>query len=169
MDSRNRDHIISEAYTSYSQIVLGYFHKRLFRVADAEDLTQDVFVKLMEFESMLRPETLSSLIFTIAKNLLVDTNRRFYKRIEVEKNVVQSYQYELNTVEEDVNYFQLKFLESEAVNKLTLQKRKIYMMFVHGNYSYKEIAQALDLSPRTVEKHLLIGRSRVREQLLSCV
>ena len=50
---------------------------------DAKDLAQDVFLRLMDYKQMLRPETIKYFIFSICRNLVIDYLRRHYKMQEI--------------------------------------------------------------------------------------
>jgi RNA polymerase sigma factor (sigma-70 family) len=161
--------IICAAYERYRPAVLGYFHKRLLNEFEAEDLTQDVFLKLLNYEKLLRQDTVQHFIFTIARNLSIDYNRRFFKRIEITQDVMENMELFSNTTENTVAYNELLLIEGMAINKLPEQRGKVYRLSMHGNFSYKEMAEQLKLSPRTIEKHLLLGRSHIREYVAACI
>ena len=53
------DNIITRSYEEYHQVILNYITYRIAHRYEAEDLTQDVFVRLMDYKQMLRPDTVS--------------------------------------------------------------------------------------------------------------
>jgi RNA polymerase sigma factor (sigma-70 family) len=161
--------IITTAYEKYRATVYGYFRKRLINDFEAEDLTQDVFIKLVNYSQMLRPETVQYFIFAIAKNLSIDYNRRFFKKLEVTQYVLEESTVSANTTENDVAYNELVCIEHEALNTLPEQRSRVYQLSMHGDYTYKEMAEQLNISPRTVEKHLLTGRSDVRRYIAAVI
>lgn len=163
------DSIIADAYQTYRPAVLGYFTKRLVQNFEAEDLTQDVFIKLVGLGQMLRQETVQYLIFTIARNLCIDYNRRFFKKLEVCKNVLDESEALSCTTEDCVAYNELLLLEQKAIDQLPAQRKKVYQLSMHGDYSYREMAENLQISPRTIEKHLLMGRNHVRNYIAACI
>ena len=75
--------LIADSYVSYhNQVYLYILHKVNCR-EEAEDLSQDVFLRLMEYKQMLRPDTVKFFIYTISRNLVNDYWRRFYKKQEI--------------------------------------------------------------------------------------
>lgn len=162
------EQIFIVAYEKYRPIVLGFFHKRLIEDFEAEDLTQDVFVKLLTLSSFLREESIGHLIFAIARNLSIDYNRRFFKRLEVTQAVIDKMEMMSNHTEETVLYRELVCLENEAIDNLSKQRGIVYRLSMDSNYSYKEMATILDISPRTVEHHLVNGRADVRRYIAAC-
>lgn len=163
------DQIITAAYEKYRATVHGFFRKRLINDFEAEDLTQDVFIKLVNCSQMLRPETVQFFIFAIARNLSIDYNRRFFKKLEVTQAVFEEMAVSANTTENDIAYNELVCIEQAAMKTLPEQRCKVYQLSMHGDYSYKEMAEQLNISPRTVEKHLLTGRSDVRRYIAAVI
>ena len=78
------DNIITRSYEEYHQVILNYITYRIAHRYEAEDLTQDVFVRLMDYKQMLRPDTVKYFLFTIARNLVTDYIRRYYKKQEID-------------------------------------------------------------------------------------
>ena len=75
--------LIEDSYTNYHHSVYLYIYYRIAHKEEAEDLAQDVYVRLMDYDRMLCAETIKYFIFTIARNLVTDYLRRYYKRQEV--------------------------------------------------------------------------------------
>ena len=51
------DNIITNSYKEYRQVILTYITYRITHRYEAEDLAQDVFVRLLDYKQMLRPDT----------------------------------------------------------------------------------------------------------------
>ena len=75
--------IVTDSYTSYRRSVYLYIYYKINSKEEAEDLVQDVFLRLMDYKKMLRPDTVKFFIHTIARNLVTDYLRRHYKRLEL--------------------------------------------------------------------------------------
>jgi DNA-directed RNA polymerase specialized sigma24 family protein len=60
-------------------------------------------------------------------------------------------------------------VEAAALDRVGENARMIYLMFVHGGSSVKEIAQGMMLSERTVENHIFRTRSNVRDALRKAI
>lgn len=74
---------LTETYTTYRPLVVRYIYRKLNGCMETEDLVQDAFLRLLEYRSMLRPETVRSFLYTIVRNLVTDYLRRHYKKQEV--------------------------------------------------------------------------------------
>lgn len=49
--------LVAESYERYRQSVFFYIYKKVNNKEDAEDLTQDSFLRLLDYQLMLRPDT----------------------------------------------------------------------------------------------------------------
>lgn len=156
--------LITSAYNTYRQIIYLYVCSRIVNAKDAEDIVQDVFLHLMNYQQIICNDTIKSFIYTIANNLVNDYLRRFYRH-----QAYTLYIYEQTSTlyheEEDFIVRDLEALELYSVKRLPPQRQKIYLLSRYEERNTCEIAQKLHLSPRTVENHLRIGRKDVREYI----
>src|SRR6266576_1306516 len=64
-------------YERYSSAVLSYLYRMLGNVEDVESIGQEVFLRAYRFAPTYRfPEKLSTWLFTITRNLTINTARR---------------------------------------------------------------------------------------------
>ena len=163
------DRLITEYYEECRQSVFFYICRRIENRDDAEDLTQDAFLRLLEYRMMIRRDTLKYFIFTIVRNLLNDYLRRYYKRQEIDRYLYDTLP--VTTVEPESRMVadELRRLESRRVSALPEQRRKVYIMSRFQDKSAEDIAEELKLSQRTVENHLFISRREVREFIRRCI
>lgn len=163
------DRLITEYYEEYRQSVFFYICRRIENRSDAEDLTQDAFLRLLEYRMMIRRDTLKYFLFTIVRNLLNDYLRRYYKRQEIDRYLYDTLP--VTTVEPESRMVadELRRLESRRVSALPEQRRKVYIMSRFQDESAEDIAEELKLSRRTVENHLFISRREVREFIRRCI
>ena len=152
--------LIADSYTSYHRSVYLYICYRINNKEEAEDIAQDVFLRLMDYKQMLRPDTVKFFIYTISRNLVNDYLRRHYKKQEI-----TSYIYDhATTCTND-----LLACEKRKLHTLPEQRRKIYIMNRFEDKSSSEISAKLNLSRRTVENHLFISRKEIREYMKQCI
>ena len=163
------DRLITEYYEEYRQSVFFYICRRIENRSDAEDLTQDAFLRLLEYRMMIRRDTLKYFLFTIVRNLLNDYLRRYYKRQEIDRYLYDTLP--VTTVEPESRMVadELRRLESRRVSALPEQRRKVYIMSRFQDKPAEDIAEELKLSQRTVENHLFISRREVREFIRRCI
>ena len=64
--------LIAKCYADNSARVQAYIASRINSYADAENLAQDVWLRLLEYDKPLTAETMIPLIYTVASNLIID-------------------------------------------------------------------------------------------------
>ena len=151
---------LTETYTTYRPLVFRYISYKLNGCLEAEDLVQDAFLRLLEYRSMLRPETVRSFLYTIVRNLVTDYLRRHYKKQEVMACMCEG----LSASVEDMSC-----QEEKRVNLLSPKVKAVYSMSRFEGKTTLEIAEELSIPKRTVEGYLLTGRKVVREYMRQCI
>ena len=73
--------IIIDSYIEYYSRVVDFITYRINNRCDAEDLAQDVFIRLMEYKQILCEDTVKHFIYTISRNIVTDYLRRYYKAV----------------------------------------------------------------------------------------
>lgn len=134
---------------------------------DAEDIAQDIFVKLWSNPFILEEaEMWSSYIFTMTKNRVLD----FLRRKSVKEGYSSKSAEWLNidtdtgdTVHEKMYARETELLTMMAVRKMPEQRRKCFCMSRIENMSNAEIAEKLELSVRTVERHIYLALNDIRD------
>lgn len=166
--STEETRLVTEVYEKHKAVLLGYICKRIHNSADAEDMVQDLFVRLLEFRDMICEATVMSFAYTIARNLVIDYVRR--RRCTFE---IYSYIYDRRTqmgqesMEGHIYMRNLEEHELRMMEQMPLQRRKVYYMNRFEGKEVDHIAEELHLGSRTIEKHLLLGRRTMRAYLRS--
>lgn len=127
--------------------------------ADAEDVYQDVFLRLLDsgtaFES---PEHLKAWLLRVTVNRCRDLARSGWKRRTVALDPEWDAPDAVTHDDEDADVW-------DAVGQLPEQQRTaVHLHYVEG-YSTEEIASALDCRPATARTWLFRARARIRELL----
>ena len=161
--------LISDSYKEYYSSVCSYINYRINNWETARDLSQDVFLRLIDYNQMLRPDTVKYFIFTIARNLLNDYLRRYYKKQEITSYIYDHSITYTNETESLIIAKELSLLEKHKLEMLSDQRRKVYTMNRFEDKSISEISSELSISPRTVENHLFVSRKVVRDFIRQCI
>ncbi len=161
--------LITDSYERYHRQVYLYIYYKVNNREEAEDISQDVFLRLMEYKQMLRPDTVKFFIYTISRNLVNDYLRRYYKKQEISSYLYDRAETSTNETESRIITNDLAALEERKLNVLPTQRRKIYAMSRFEDKSVADISTELNLSQRTVENHLRMGRHEMREYIKMCI
>ena len=134
------DDIITRSYEEYYQVILTYITYRITHRYEAEDLTQDVFVRLLDYKQMLRPDTVKYFLFTIARNIVIDYIRRYYKKQEIDSYIYDTMSTSTNETEEKIIGDDLMTMERTRLAAMPEQRRLIYTLNRFENKTSPEIA-----------------------------
>lgn len=132
---------------------------RIVSVQDADDLTQQVFVKafskLSQFSGDAKFETW---LYRLATNEALQHLRR-EKRRRTSELVVEPTTQPENNIEQDERACQLR----QALNALDPELRAIFTLKEESGLSYQEIAETLDIPEGTVGSRLNRARRELRK------
>ena len=155
-----------EFYQKNRNLVLTFIISRIPHKYEAEDLVQDVFIRLWENWAFVNKSTVWSLLFTIARNIVIDKIRRHYIQEDfvsyIYNNVKETKD---NPVEERMYYMDLKQRHDKIISRLPAKRRRIYELSFNDGLPCPTIAKVMSLSSRTVEGQLLVARKTGRTYL----
>lgn len=149
-------HSFDEIYAEYHNKVLSYVRARVHDPHEAEDITSDVFVKVMQSYENYDSEKamLSTWIYTIAANTIRDHYRRLTVRArhnyDMEDETLEALAYEEDSCLDGLFREETLNLLADALQTLNERERMIVIMHYYKNISHKEIAEHLSLSHANV-------------------
>ena len=164
------EEIFLKIYDEYWYKVFLIAYKRLGKRDIAEELTQDLFLKLWEKRNTLKPQNIGSYLFVAIKNSVIDhvhsglvANKylNFYKAFrELSSTSTQ------NIVEFD----DLTQAIEKGLSKLPPKTQQVFKLSRLESWTPDKIARHLHLSEKTVGYHLTKSlkfmRAHLREYLL---
>ena len=158
-----------EIYHIYFKRVFGFTNRFTVDVQDAEEITQDVFMKLWQKRSAIAiDKNLSNLLFTMAKNLVIDKIRQHASMEKGLKNIGENHQRYISNssnTEHLINYNELSGIISKLVDQLPDGRRTIYKLNREKGFKYHEIAEFLNISQGTVEKQMSLALKTLSKNL----
>lgn len=159
------DHIaFSTVFDEWKHKVYHYFLKRTQDAELAKDLTQQSFIKLWNYRQQLDENlALDKQIFQKARQVYIDwlkKEARYRKHFTAE----QALHYEENGATYQLNP-ELRSTIDAALNQLPEKRKRIFELKHIYGYSYKEIAEKLGISIKTVDNQLLKAVNDLRKSL----
>lgn len=159
---RNGDKkVYEEIFDTYYEPLFNYCMSRIQNQEDAEEIVQDIFVKLWIKRNELNiAQSLRAYLYRMALNKIINyTEHHKVRRIhQAETLAMHSHLDNQVSVLQENEIQQIVF---ETVDRMPPKRRAVYELSRHEGLKYAEIAQQLDISIKTVEAHL----SRALEQL----
>jgi RNA polymerase sigma-70 factor (ECF subfamily) len=132
---------------------------------DAEDLTQDVFLKAYQNIGTLRNPSISKeWLLRIARNTCLDHKKRKlfsreFSRSKPDNEMADSY--EQNNPEASASLAEQVQNLKKAVSRLPKKQKEVFVLREYGHLSYQEIACTLDIKEGTVMSRLNRARQAV--------
>jgi len=148
-----------ELYDRHFKLVYNAAFKRLRNADQAADIAQEVFVQLWTRKSIAPIENLPAYLFTLVRNNVF----KFLEREQRYQPLPELFdQWDGSTSNADAVLLYQEFVVAfeQLVNALSPQQQIIFRMRYEQELSPAEIAEKLDISPKTVRNQL--GKALVR-------
>jgi RNA polymerase sigma-70 factor, ECF subfamily len=161
-ESRTAEQKIEAAVREHAHIVFKICYAVVRNHHDAEDATQEVFLRVWRNASKMEQiENLRSWIARIAWNVAIDRRRRppeqqFDEHFEVPQRA---------RAEQDVISGQILELLDRAIAKLPRKEREALILASVEELSMAEIAQVVGASEATVRGRVFRARKQLRERM----
>lgn len=145
---------IEELVEEYSDMVMQISYQNSFNKSDAEDITQEVFIKLIKnIDKLESKEHIKAWLIRVTINLSKDYNKSFWR-----KNTCK--------LEEDIEYFDSETQEIlQELSKLKPMYRNIVYLYYYQQYKINEIADLLRINVNTVSSNLTRARKQLKKIL----
>ncbi|WP_320052883.1 RNA polymerase sigma-70 factor [uncultured Acetobacteroides sp.] len=132
----------------------------------SEEIVQEVFINLWEQRDRLTINTsIRSFLYTSVKNRALNHIRNSKTRLHHEDEFAQEQASKVGHIINFCEREELSHLIDTAVAELPEQCRTIFDLSRNQNLTYNEIAQQLNISPKTVENQMGIALKKLRAKL----
>jgi RNA polymerase sigma factor (sigma-70 family) len=154
------------------------YNKRLFQVAYcitrdyylAQDAVQETLIKAYQkMDTIEDPEKVGAWLSAIATRTSIDIVRKERKvkdrtasHIEIETANIKMDQ----NVEQEVEMNLLKERIHQAINSLSLDQRKVFLLKINNGLKEREIAKLLKINQNTVKTKIYRVRKQLKEMLI---
>lgn len=146
---------IEELVNTYSKMVFQIAYQNCFIKSNAEDITQEVIIKLWKnIEKFKTEEHLKSWLIRVTINTSIDNNRYYKNKKETQLE------------ENDDYYFEKEYHDLlEKLKKLKPIKRNIIYLYYYQGYKIKEISKILNINANTVNTNLARAKKELKNIL----
>ena len=150
----------------YRRPLLRFFQRRSVGMEDAEDLTQEVFMRLSQRFSRLHWGNPDGLVFTVASNALVD-HERHHRARKRERHVEVDPALPADEPTAEAAFAGRERLQKliAALDDLHPNARAVFVLCRFENLTQAEAATRLNLSVSAVEKHMMNALAHLRDAI----
>ena len=152
---------VEQLYDLYATDILRFSYFYLGDRQKAEDVTQDVFIRLITNHPVLGPGHEKSWLLKVALNRCRDHWRSSWVR----RMVLGHPAFELFPAPDQIGSLSDQAALAEAVNRLPPEFKEVVLLFYYQNFSVSEIASLLSIAEGTVSSRLNRARSRLKKDL----
>ena len=152
---RGESFAFERLFTRYAQKLFAFALSYLKNEDDAEEVVQEVFLKVWDRRQELRTDTsFQSYVFTIAFNSIRKTFNKRARENQFKPDIVDQLDAEDSAVDFEHNHQLILDKLEQYINELPERRKLIFLLRKKHGKSLKEIADELDISVKTVENQI---------------
>ena len=154
-------------YELYSHKLFSFVFRILKNEAEADDIVQEVFVKIWESRHKLEDyRLLNSYIFTIAYNNSIDLIRKKINNTKYLEHLKNSATINFSpTIISQIEFNELNNQAEKLIANLPERQKQVYLLHREAGLTYPEIAEKLGISKNTVENHMVKALKYLRQNM----
>lgn len=157
-----------EFYYLYYQKLVSFARWYINSIELAEDVVSDVFFNLWKARnSIVGIVHFDTYLYSAVKNGCFNVLKSsYYKRVTLGVDELEMEAYiEPDGSDSKLMSGELNAAVTAAINNLPERCKLIFKLVKEDNLKYKEIAEILDISPRTVETQVAIALKKIEQEL----
>ncbi len=156
--------VFAKIYKLYATLVRNFIFYKYGDMENAEDVTQNAFIKLWENCDKVPEEKAKSFLFTTANNMTLNVIKHSKVVLKYsESGTFKSISYE--TPEYKIEEQEFKEKLDQALADLTVKQREVFLLNRIEDMKYAEIAVLLGISVKAVEKRMHSALLQLREKI----
>ena len=161
--------VLSEAdfeqmYRLYSPRLFGWLLKLVKSASQAEEILQEVFLKVWEYRSFIDPnKSFRSFLFKIAENKVYDFFRKVSRDKNMESQLVVSASANYIGIESWDQDDETEVILQKAIEGLPPQRQQVFRLCKLEGKSYQEVGAMLGISVSTISDHIVKGTKSIRD------
>ena len=152
-DTKSFEKLFEKYYDKYFSFACALLHD----AEAAEDVLQNVFLKIwLGRERLDENRSIENYLLVSVRNEIFDWLRLKYNQTVVHEGTVEKEDASAD-IEASLDWAETSDKMDKIIRNMPPQRQRIFMMSRYSNMSAKEIADTLDLSVRTVERHIYLA------------
>ena len=155
---------ITNYYIAHRDELLAYAVSRLGDCCLAEDIVQNVFLRLLTSDKVISEVTLPALVFAMTRNQVYDYFRH-HTAVEQYEHYIKGVWSELTTDESILSAREVMEQLERGLARLPENCREIYRLHIYDGMKVGEISRELGEGYKSVEHRLGAARKAIRQYL----
>lgn len=166
--------IAQQLVTQHRKKLIGFFRKKGVNQWDAEELTQDVLMRFIQYQERSNCRNINAYLYTIAQSVFTNSIRKSARSKEYLVNDSEWIDIEVSQMQRNdspelaLEAEQVLMHLIKSIGRLTDAPKQVYVMRYIKGYSCAEIALRRNVSVSAIEKSVTRARLMVSERM-QCV
>lgn len=145
-------------------------YRRIFKLVKieviAEELLQDLFVKIWEKRELIDPEqSFKSYLYTVAERLVYDHYRTATRQARLAREVADQTSEIYTHTEEAIFEKETQSRINQAIEKLPTQQKLVFTLCKIEGKTYDQVSELLGISTATINTHITRATKAIKAQL----
>lgn len=163
---KGRKSVLQYLFDTYYDDLCKYAIKIVSKGEVAEEIVQDVFIYLWEKRKTIEIESsVKYYILRAVKNKCINFLKSKYARQTFDDAIDEGVNLSNCNTYDEMNYKELSAIANDAIESLPERCALVFKLSRNAELSYKEIAEKLEISIKTVENQMTTALKRIREYL----
>lgn len=159
-DTTCEEHIFSSLFNTYSKNLHDFLYYKFGDNLNPKDKVQEAFVKLWQNCAKVSPDKAKSFLFTTANNLML--NEVAHQKVVLKHKQSKPKMHTNENPEFLMQEKEYMLKLQKALSNLTESQRTAFLLNRIEGKRFKEIAIVMDISTKTVEKHIYGALKKLR-------
>jgi RNA polymerase sigma-70 factor (ECF subfamily) len=155
-----------ELYNQYHPALYHYVLRFVKSPAIAEDVLQDVFLKIWEIKSRIDPAlSFKAYLYRICRNSVFKLLKKMAVDEDLRLQVLQQFTQSVADADLKILWQQYEEILQAAINRLPPQRQKVFRLCREEGKTYEQVADELGISRNTVKEHMVLAMKLIREHV----
>ena len=163
------DQRVNELWENFHAQLLSFISRKVRNKEDAEDLLQDVFLKISKkIDQIENEERLTAWMYQITRNAIIDCYRTCYR--------VETSPFEASLIDKDENQgagkdnfnSDIEHYMKSCIRLLPDSQKDVIRMHEYEGLTHIQIADRLGISPNTSKSRLMRARFKLQDYIEQC-
>ena len=160
----NNHKVIENYYRAHRGELIAFVSARLHDLAEAEDIVQETFLRLLSDNRLINEITLPNLVYTLCRHQVTDWYRHRTVRMDAEHELIHSAG-KGDSAESLLSMHDMNEQLERGLARVSEDCRELYRMHIYGAMPVRDICQQTGQPYKTVEYRLGLARKQVRNYL----
>jgi len=153
----------NQLFHNYYESATKYVYYKCGDLQEAEDIVQNVFIKLWRLCETVTFSKAKSYIYTACNNLFLNTIAHKKVVLKHQRTITNATDNESPDFLIEVEEFRIAL--KKAINKLSQKEREVFLLSRVEKKTYKEIAEITELTVKAIERRMSIALNALRADL----